>query len=186
MYVYGKKRCRIDVESIGTASSSFYIQSVVSVLRQSGGRRKKEKREREREREDDVFLHGLFRKKKRDGSVDRYVCMESGRKERERERESSRLRRMQRGNEREKEKEKEREAVTDQLPRNTNSCRCSTKWRPPLLNLFTPTSTPNYPLLHPAPVFPIVLFDTRPPAPIDLGSLKTRWKPPTTAFAGAA
>lgn len=107
MYVYGKKRCRIDVESIGTASSSFYIQSVVSVLRQSGGRRKKEKREREREREDDVFLHGLFRKKKRDGSVDRYVCMESGRKERERERELEAASNATRKRERERERERE-------------------------------------------------------------------------------
>ena len=148
-----------------------------------GGRRRSE---REREKERTMYFYMAFSERKRgmDRSIGMCVWKVEGRKERERE--SSRLRRMQRGNEREKEKEKEREAVTDQLPRNTNSCRCSTKWRPPLLNLFTPTSTPNYPLLHPAPVFPIVLFDTRPPAPIDLGSLKTRWKPPTTAFAGAA
>lgn len=101
-----------DVESMSNrseqASSSFYIQSVVSVLRQSGGRRRGEAaRERKRGGED-VFLHGLFRKKKRDGSVDRYVCMESGRKKREREREELEAATRTRGREREREKERGR------------------------------------------------------------------------------
>lgn len=151
-----------------------------------GGRRRSE---REREKERTMYFYMAFSERKRgmDRSIGMCVWKVGGRKEKERERARGCVECNAETRERKRKRKRgEREAVTDQLPRNTNSCRCSTKWRPPLLNLFTPTSTPNYPLLHPAPVFPIVLFDTRPPAPIDLGSLKTRWKPPTTAFAGAA
>lgn len=178
-----------DVESMSNRSERRQVLFIFKVSCRfwdkvgEGGGEKRREREREEGR---MYFYMAFSERKRgmDRSIGMCVWKVGGRKEKERER-SSRLRRGHEG-EKEKEKKREGEAVTDQLPRNTNSCRCSTKWRPPLLNLFTPTSTPNYPLLHPAPVFPIVLFDTRPPAPIDLGSLKTRWKPPTTAFAGAA
>lgn len=179
-----------DVESMSNRSERRQVLFIFKVSCRfwdkvgEGGGEKRREREREEGRGGCIFTWPF--PKEKEGWIGRSVCVYGKWEEEKRKRErSSRLRR---GHEREKEKEKKREgeAVTDQLPRNTNSCRCSTKWRPPLLNLFTPTSTPNYPLLHPAPVFPIVLFDTRPPAPIDLGSLKTRWKPPTTAFAGAA
>ena len=89
MYVYGKKRCRIDVESIGTASSSFYIQSVVSVLRQSGGRRKEKQRGREKEKERTMYFYMAFSERKRgmDRSIGMCVWKVGGRKEKEKERE---------------------------------------------------------------------------------------------------
>ena len=177
-------RCRIDRNGV-----KFFLYSKCRVGFETkwGKEEEGEARERERKRGRCIFTWPF--PKEKEGWIGRSVCVygkwKEGKRERERARGCVECNAETRERKR-KRKRGEREAVTDQLPRNTNSCRCSTKWRPPLLNLFTPTSTPNYPLLHPAPVFPIVLFDTRPPAPIDLGSLKTRWKPPTTAFAGAA
>ena len=109
MYVYGKKRCRIDVESIGTASSSFYIQSVVSVLRQSGGRRKKEKREREKEKERTMYFYMAFSERKRgmDRSIGMCVWKVGGRKEKEKERELEAASNATRKRERERERERE-------------------------------------------------------------------------------
>lgn len=99
-------RCRIDRNGV-----KFFLYSKCRVgFETKWGKEEGEAaREREREREDDVFLHGLFRKKKRDGSVDRYVCMESGRKERERERELEAASNATRKREREREREREGE-----------------------------------------------------------------------------
>lgn len=109
MYVYREEmsnRCRIDPNGV-----KFFLYSKCRVgFETKWGKEEGRSGEREKERRggEDVFLHGLFRKKKRDGSVDRYVCMESGRKKGEREREELEAATRTREGEREREKERGR------------------------------------------------------------------------------
>ena len=145
-----KENCQIDCRSIGSEGPFCIRNVVVSLSRLWPWQR----------RGNTMYFYIDFpEKKKRAGTPDGgWWCM--GPETRRKEREKVGVGRMQcTSNVREEERER---TVTDQLRRNTNSCRCSTKWRPPLLNLFTPVHAPlNYTSNSPArlsraPVFPIV------------------------------
>lgn len=94
------------------------------------------------------------------------MTRDGGKSERENEKKRPEVARWEHSSER-----KRSENGGRQLRRDTNSCRCSTKWRPLLLNPFAPRPTSLRPISYHPPNSP---FDTGSGVPIDLDRLKTR------------